>query len=86
LTVFLLTQVIEVGLGDSFALMSAITASIWAGVYELGRTQQKGYRLTREEQDEMDLLAVDFQGMLLTSSANDPGPQTLDPRPQTLDT
>jgi hypothetical protein len=71
---FRLAQVIEVGLGDSFALMSAITASIWAGVYELGRTQQKGYRLTREEQDEMDLLAVDFQSTFLTPSALGPRP------------
>lgn len=55
-------RLIEVGLGDSFALMSAVTAAIWAGVYELGRTQQKGYRLTREEQEELDELQIDFTG------------------------
>jgi hypothetical protein len=46
---------IVVGAGDVsgyFALSSAVVGCLWAGFYELGRMQQTGYRVTREEQGE----------------------------------
>eukprot|EP00960_Hanusia_phi_P011217 327941-Hanusia_phi.AAC.2 len=54
---------IVVGAGDVdgfFAFSAALSGCIWAGVYELGRTQQRGYRLTREEQEAMDQEWKDF--------------------------
>jgi hypothetical protein len=43
-----------------YAGFAGISACIWAGVYELGRTQQKGYRVSREEQAQMDAEWADF--------------------------
>jgi len=54
---------IVVGAGDVsgyFALSSAVVGCLWAGFYELGRMQQTGYRVTREEQAEMDAEWQDF--------------------------
>ena len=51
------------GLGDGdgfFAVSSGASLTLWAGVYELGRTQQRGYRLTREEKEGDERDAADF--------------------------
>ena len=52
---------IVVGAGDVsgyFALSSAVVGCLWAGFYELGRMQQTGYRVTREEQGECILRPI----------------------------
>ncbi len=43
-----------------FPLSAALASGVWAGVYELGRTQQKGYKLSREEQEQAEEQQRDF--------------------------
>lgn len=56
-------RAIAVGTGNGngvFPLSAALASGVWAGVYELGRTQQKGYKLTREEQEREEQQQKDF--------------------------
>ncbi len=60
---FAVERGIAVGTGNGnglFPLSAALASGVWAGVYELGRTQQKGYKLSREEQEQAEQEQKDF--------------------------
>ena len=60
---FGMERAIAVGAGNGngvFPMSAALASGVWAGVYELGRTQQKGYKLSREEQERAEQEQRDF--------------------------